>query len=92
VAVIDIGLPDLDGYEVARRFRENPAWADLMLVALTGYGRASDRGKSREAGFDLHLVKPMDVNELLRAIHAHQSVARKRAERPEFAEKNSSPN
>jgi two-component system CheB/CheR fusion protein len=76
VAVIDIGLPDMDGYEVARQLRENPAWNGLMLVALTGYGRDSDREKSRRAGFDLHLVKPLDPDELLRAIQQQTAAPR----------------
>jgi len=71
VAVIDIGLPDMDGYEIARRIRRDPQFDGVMLVALTGYGRDSDHQNSQNAGFDLHLVKPLDPNELLRAINAH---------------------
>jgi PAS domain S-box-containing protein len=59
VAVIDIGLPGLDGYEVARRVRA-AGHADMLLVAVTGYGQASDRQRSGEAGFDAHLTKPLD--------------------------------
>ncbi|HEX8434648.1 CHASE domain-containing protein, partial [Archangium sp.] len=58
VVFLDIGLPGLDGYEVARRLRRRPSGAAVRLVALTGYGQASDRQRSREAGFDTHLVKP----------------------------------
>jgi CheY-like chemotaxis protein len=62
VALIDIGLPGLNGYEIARRIRsQNSSWAsDVKLVALTGYGRDSDRSEALDAGFDLHLVKPVD--------------------------------
>jgi len=58
-AVIDIGLPELDGYEVARRLRA-AGRADLLLVAVTGYGQSGDRQRSAEAGFDAHLTKPVD--------------------------------
>ena len=64
VVLLDIGLPGLDGYEVARRLRQRPEGADLRLVALTGYGQASDRQRSREAGFDAHLVKPVEIDAL----------------------------
>lgn len=58
--VLDIGLPGLDGYEVARRLRRTPSLAQVLLIALTGYGQDSDRERSREAGFDHHFVKPTD--------------------------------
>ncbi|HET6725084.1 MAG TPA: ATP-binding protein [Gammaproteobacteria bacterium] len=60
VALIDIGLPVMDGYEVARRLRETPGLERLSLVALTGYGQESDRQRAREAGFLEHVVKPID--------------------------------
>jgi CheY-like chemotaxis protein len=60
VVLLDIGLPHVDGYEVARRLRQDPSSAKLLLVAVTGYGTAEDRKRSREAGFDHHLVKPVD--------------------------------
>ena len=60
VALLDIGLPVMDGYELARRLHQAPGVGPLMLVALTGYGQESDHERSREAGFDLHLVKPVD--------------------------------
>ncbi len=69
-AVLDIGLPGMDGYEVARRLRADPAAAPAVLVAVTGYGRDRDRERSREAGFDYHLVKPVDLAELHRALAA----------------------
>ncbi|WP_169979299.1 hybrid sensor histidine kinase/response regulator [Tautonia rosea] len=65
VVVLDIGLPDMDGYDVARQIRSQPAGASRTLIALTGWGQASDRLRSREAGFDQHLVKPVDPDELL---------------------------
>jgi signal transduction histidine kinase len=66
VALIDIGLPGFDGYAVARKIRgEGSDWArEVRLIALTGYGQASDRKRSIEAGFDLHLLKPVDPVEL----------------------------
>jgi CheY-like chemotaxis protein len=60
VVLLDIGLPGLDGYEVAKRMRRLPALGDVVLVALTGYGQDADRQRSREAGFDRHLVKPVE--------------------------------
>jgi CheY-like chemotaxis protein len=64
VVLLDIGLPELDGFEVAKRIREDPVHEGLVLVALTGYGQDADRQRSREAGFDHHLVKPVDLEEL----------------------------
>jgi two-component system CheB/CheR fusion protein len=63
-AVVDIGLPGMDGYELARRFREQPRYRDLVLVALTGYGREEDRSAAHAAGFDGHLVKPAELEAL----------------------------
>jgi PAS domain S-box-containing protein len=63
VALIDIGLPKLDGYEVARRVRQSLG-ANPMLVAISGYGGGEDRRRSKEAGFDMHLVKPVDPVEV----------------------------
>jgi PAS domain S-box-containing protein len=64
VVVLDIGLPKMDGYEVARRLRQQPAMRHSFLVALTGYGQDEDRQRSKDAGFDHHLVKPVDPSEL----------------------------
>lgn len=58
--IVDIGLPDMDGYEVARRVRSEPVLAGVLLVALTGYGREEDRQEAIAAGFDRHLVKPVN--------------------------------
>jgi PAS domain S-box-containing protein len=67
VALLDLGLPLMDGYEVARRLRASRG-ASPRLIAVTGYGQASDRRRSREAGFDVHLVKPVDLPELQQAV------------------------
>jgi CheY-like chemotaxis protein len=60
VAIVDIGLPGMDGYELARRVRAEPDGEKVLLVAVTGYGSPTDRDRSRQAGFDLHLIKPVD--------------------------------
>ncbi len=64
VVLLDIGLPKLNGYEAARMIREQPQGKTIVLVALTGWGQAEDRRKSREAGFDGHMVKPVDLDAL----------------------------
>jgi two-component system CheB/CheR fusion protein len=75
VALLDVGLPEMDGFELARRLRATRDTADMHLVAVTGYGRASDRAASREAGFDEHLVKPVQPDELLRVLASIQARA-----------------
>jgi signal transduction histidine kinase/ActR/RegA family two-component response regulator len=64
VAIIDIGLPGCDGYEVARQVRQTSHGQTIFLVALTGYGQPEDRRRAEEAGFDLHVVKPVDPERL----------------------------
>src|SRR5205085_2775214 len=64
VVILDIALPGLDGYEVARRLREDETTRRAVLVAMTGYGQEDDHRRSRQAGFDRHLVKPVDFQEL----------------------------
>ena len=64
IVFLDIGLPQLDGYEVARRVRELPDLRGIKLVALTGWGHDQDKQRTREAGFDHHLVKPVAVKTL----------------------------
>ena len=64
VALLDIGMPLMDGYELAHRIRECPEYRDIVLIALTGWGRADDRRRAHEAGFDHHVGKPADVAEL----------------------------
>jgi PAS domain S-box-containing protein len=65
VVLLDIGLPGMDGYEVARRLRARKEWAGVVLVALTGYGQEEDRRRARDAGFDHHLVKPIPPEAIL---------------------------
>jgi CheY-like chemotaxis protein len=60
IVFLDIGLPGMDGYEVARRMRSSPETRNCILVALTGYGQPEDHERSKENGFDHHLVKPVD--------------------------------
>ncbi|MBV7534209.1 response regulator [Duganella sp. sic0402] len=68
LALVDIGLPGIDGYEVARRLRADPATREIKLIALTGYGLAEDLRRVMEAGFDRHLVKPVDIDQLMEVI------------------------
>ncbi len=68
VIVLDIGLPGIDGYEVARRIKKNPALSNIRLVAHTGYGSPEDRRRAMEAGFDAHLVKPAELPDLEKAL------------------------
>jgi CheY-like chemotaxis protein/two-component sensor histidine kinase len=67
-ALVDIGLPGMNGYELARRLRAASNGSNLQLIAMTGYGRAEDRAAAREAGFDVHLVKPAEPDELERVL------------------------
>jgi len=71
IMLIDIGLPVMDGYELARRLRANPALASVRLIAITGYGQESDRQRALEAGFDDHLVKPIDLDRLQAMLRQH---------------------
>ena len=68
VAILDIGLPVIDGYELARRIRAEPQGASCRLLALTGYGQESDRRRSDAAGFECHLVKPLDIERIVALI------------------------
>ena len=68
VALIDIGLPGIDGYEVARRLRADPGTSGVRLIALTGYGQDADQQRALDAGFDAHLVKPVDMDHLLEVL------------------------
>ena len=65
IAFLDIGLPGCNGYEVARKLRKSAATAECQLVAITGWGQEDDRRRSREAGFDTHLVKPVEPSQLI---------------------------
>ena len=70
VMLLDIGLPEMDGLEVARQVRQQPALSNIVLVAMTGYGRETERQRSNEAGFDHHLVKPADFGTLEKILAA----------------------
>ncbi|WP_435017756.1 response regulator [Tundrisphaera sp. TA3] len=70
VVLLDIGLPGMDGYEIARRLRARPGGEALLLIALTGYGRDDDLRQAREAGFDHHLVKPTDLESIERLMES----------------------
>lgn len=72
VVILDIGLPGLDGFEVARRLRAQPGMAHALLIALSGYGPAQDRCCAQAAGFDYHLAKPVDPDKLYTLIHKYQ--------------------
>jgi PAS domain S-box-containing protein len=78
VVLLDIGMPRLNGYDTARRLRQEPWGRELLLVALTGWGQESDRLKSSSAGFDLHLVKPVNVAEIQRLLARSRSASRAR--------------
>ncbi|HVR29468.1 MAG TPA: response regulator, partial [Thermoanaerobaculia bacterium] len=68
LVLLDIGLPGMDGYQVARELRRRPRLREVVLVALTGYGQEEDRARAREAGFDEHLVKPASIDDLQRVL------------------------
>ena len=68
VVLLDIGLPGMDGYEVARQVRRLPGLAHTPLIAITGYGQEEDRQKARDAGFAHHMTKPVSLDELRRAL------------------------
>ena len=70
VMLLDIGLPRMDGYEVAGRLRQQAELTNVVLVALTGYGQEEDQRRSKEAGFDHHLVKPADFSEVRKILAA----------------------
>jgi CheY-like chemotaxis protein len=71
IVVLDVGMPKLDGCEVARRIRAESWGRKALLVALTGWGQDADRKRSRDAGFDLHLVKPVDPATICEMLVAH---------------------
>lgn len=71
--VLDIGLPDLDGYEVARLIRQKPSGENTLLIAVTGWGQEKDRQAAASAGFDFHFTKPVDLDELLAALNGYFS-------------------
>ncbi len=76
VVLLDIGMPEMDGYEVARRIRAGAGGGDKLLVAITGWGQSSDRERALEAGFDAHLAKPVDWDALTALIESDTSAVR----------------
>jgi CheY-like chemotaxis protein len=68
VVLLDIGLPELNGFEVAERLRQEPTLAHVVLVAMTGYGKDSDRHRAMQAGFDHHMVKPVSFDEMAKLL------------------------
>jgi signal transduction histidine kinase/CheY-like chemotaxis protein len=79
VVILDIGLPDMNGYDVARALRGDGRLAELALIALTGWGTHDDKQKAMEAGFDIHLTKPVDAGDLQRALAELDGRPRSRA-------------
>jgi CheY-like chemotaxis protein len=75
VAVVDIGLPGIDGYQVAESLRRDPATSAIRLIALTAYGTAEDRQRSQRSGFEAHLVKPASIDQLCRALSGPPRIA-----------------
>src|SRR4029079_7297122 len=82
VLVLDIGMPRLNGYELAVRLRAFEWAADALLIAMTGWGQEDDRRRSREAGFDLHLTKPFDPDRLLEILKSGGPARRDSNPRP----------
>jgi signal transduction histidine kinase/CheY-like chemotaxis protein len=75
VALLDIGMPEMDGIELGKRLRQEPEFENLLMIALTGYGRDEDRQRSSDAGFNAHLVKPVDVATLNALLAQHAARA-----------------
>jgi CheY-like chemotaxis protein len=75
VVLLDIGLPDVDGYTVAQALRADVRTRDALIIAATGYGRSQDRERSRRAGIDAHLTKPIDVEQLAQMIQRRRPAA-----------------
>ncbi|WP_373059775.1 ATP-binding protein [Gemmatimonas sp.] len=89
VILLDIGLPKLDGYDVCRAIRAQPWGADILLIAVTGWGQHEDRRRSHEAGFDHHMVKPVDPRALITLLAEfdadHEADARRRTSRADIS-------
>jgi CheY-like chemotaxis protein len=74
-ALLDIGMPDMDGYEVARQLRQIPLRASLTLIAVTGWGREGDKALATQAGFDYHFTKPIEPDELFELLRRNENAA-----------------
>jgi CheY-like chemotaxis protein len=70
VVIMDIGMPGMDGYDAARLIRQQPGGEKILLIALTGWGQSNDIKRASEAGFDHHLVKPVDYELLMKCLQA----------------------
>ncbi|MFN8393015.1 MAG: CheR family methyltransferase [Bdellovibrionota bacterium] len=82
VLILDIGLPGMNGYELAEQLRSQPAFRDKLFLAVSGYGQAEDRRRSQQAGFDVHLLKPVDFDELNRLMAEHRREKKGRSRKP----------
>ena len=85
IVLMDLGLPVLDGYQVAAELRNQPGGDDLMLVAVSGYGPGQDYGRAATAGFDHHLVKPVDCVALLHLLIDEAGSRRRRSDLPRMS-------
>ena len=70
IVVMDIGMPGMDGYDAARMMRQEPGAENMVLIALTGWGQSTDKNRASLAGFDHHLVKPVDYDTLIKCLQA----------------------
>jgi CheY-like chemotaxis protein len=77
--ILDIGMPDLNGYEVARRTRAEAWGADVLLIAVTGWGQKEDKDRAEAAGFDHHMTKPVDPDVIERLLQEYFSARRESA-------------
>jgi CheY-like chemotaxis protein len=84
VILLDIGLPDMEGYEVARQIRQEKQREEILLVALTGYGEEETQRRSQEAGFDYHFTKPVDFDALKKVLNVQKIFPRDTGLTPEF--------
>jgi len=85
VALLDIGMSGMDGYELARRFRNDPRHAGMVLVAVTGWAGAQDRQQARNAGFVDHFRKPADITRLSALLEATRTRLRRQMDEPQPA-------
>jgi CheY-like chemotaxis protein len=78
VVLLDIAMPGMDGYELSRRLRQEPGMATALVVSISGYGQETNRQRSLDAGCDVHLVKPVEVDELQRLLLSHSTQVSRR--------------